>query len=341
MDTVVITGCGWVTPFVSGRLHEVLNAGPGVEPPVGRPYWSISFDGRRAFDDVPAECRQDASATLAATAFQIARKDAQLHEGRNLPPPERVGLVLGCGLAGQSGMIDFANDVREQSVRFVSPIRFPQTVGNYVAGALARSFDIRGPNVTLANGIASGLDAVVEACALLRSGQADLVYAGGCERLTPTTAAGLFQEGVLLSDGACLFTLERESDAKRRGAAIHAKVFPALSHSVASPKADSPPAAQENTGFALTSAAGVREAGAVWVEHWVGRCLGALSAAAVAAGIFAAWGPPVPFLDPSDASRIGYGSLRLSKSAALLTVVAGDDRATTRLRFLVPWDPRK
>ena len=57
-------------------------------------------------------------------------------------------------------MIRFAEEVRAQSPRFVSPIHFPETVGNYLAAALARGFGFRGPNLTLA-GDSAGMEAVV------------------------------------------------------------------------------------------------------------------------------------------------------------------------------------
>lgn len=326
-DSIVITGCGWVTPFHAGPAHEVIAMGPGVAPPMNVPWWSIPRDQRTAFRDLPAECANDDMAFLPAAALRIARTDARFDTARRTPSPERVGLVLATALAGQAGMIDFADDVRAQSARFVSPLRFPQTVGNFVAGAIARGFELRGPNLTQAGGVAGGLDAIVEGAALLKSDQADLVFAGGFERFTQVLATGQARPGVLLSDGACLFAMERESDARRRGALVRAKF---LSHSDDS----------TNTAFELTSCAGIRRPGAIWIEHWTGHCLGAHGAAALAAGIETASGFPVPYLSTRDPSILEYGPLRTAKNDALLTVVAGDENASTSARFIVPWDPR-
>jgi len=328
-QSVVITGCGWITPFHAGPSREIIAQSPGAAPPGNQPWWSIPRDDRPAFLDLPAECAQDDLAFLPAAALRIARKDAGFDDDRPSPPSERVGLVLGAALAGQAGMIDFADDVRAQSPRFVSPIRFPQTVGNFVAGALARGFDIRGPNLTLANGIASGLDAIIEAAALLRSKQADLVYAGGSERWTSALTLGMTRPGTMLSDGVCLFALQREDDARRRKAPVRARIVPDGSKS------------DMATAFALTSCAGVREPGAVWIEAWIGHCMAALGAAAVAAGIEAASGAVVPYLDPKDATRVEHGSLRPNQSDARLTVVAGDGPESTTVQFLVTLDSRE
>jgi 3-oxoacyl-(acyl-carrier-protein) synthase len=173
-DPIVITGCGWVTPFAAGEISEILSADQACPAPgtLEQGYWPIPEDCLAGYPQLSAEIRQDKGAWIAAIAFEHSRRQAAPPDSL---PAERVGMVLGCALAGQLGMIAFANEVRAQSARFVSPIHFPQTVGNYIAGALARAYNIRGPNITLACGLASGLDAIAQGCALLAAGSADLV----------------------------------------------------------------------------------------------------------------------------------------------------------------------
>jgi 3-oxoacyl-[acyl-carrier-protein] synthase II len=246
------------------------------------------------------ECRNDQGASLAAVAFESARRDAAFVTGS--VPSERVGLVLGNALAGQSGMIDFANDVRQQSPRFVSPIRFPQTVGNFITGALSRAYDIRGPNSTIANGSASGLVAIIEGCALLSAGKVDVIFAGGTERLTPALAAGLAEPDVIYSDGACLFVLERREHAVERGATVLATIVPSVDQFGPEPRASA--RATPSTFDPIRSVVGLRESDVIFIEHWIGRCLGALGAAAVAAAIGAARGLPVPCVSEADSTLV-------------------------------------
>ena len=296
-QAIVITGCGWVTPFAAGGLEAILKtaAGRSTGPDVSQGYWPVPDGLLDGCPNLSAECRNDPGAWLTAVAFELARRDSSLVPGS--VPPERVGLVLGNALAGQSGMIDFANDVREQSARFVSPIRFPQTVGNFIAGALARAYDIRGPNSTIASGPASGLDAVVEACSLLSAGRADIVFAGGTGRLTPALALGLAEPDVTFSDGACLFVLESHEHALARGARELAQVLSPLESVVG------------NSPRSIHSVAGSPEPGAIYIEHWTGRCLAALGAAAVAAAIGAARGLPVPRIHETDSTVVAVGTL--------------------------------
>ncbi len=303
-ESIVLTGCGWVTPFAAGTIGDVLEAANAAQPgpPPSTGYWAVP-------DDLPDECpglarelSSDRGAWLAAVALERARRQAALQP--DSLEAERVGMALGCGLAGQLGMINFAIEVREQSPRFVSPIHFPQTVGNYVAGALARGFDIRGPNVTLASGSASGLDAIVEGCDFIASGRADVVFAGGFDPLSGKLARALAEPGVVLSEGACLFVLEPAHRAAERGAPWLAMIArPA--HLVCDRKA-LPPASE-----AILSAAACRHPGAILIEHWVGRCPGACGAAAVAAAIGAAHEHEVPVVDSSDPTKVAVGRVPL------------------------------
>lgn len=328
-DAVVITGCGWVTPWGAGTIEEVLSS-PG-RPPVGASYWPVGDAVLAAVPGISPECRQDPGAHLAAAALEYARRDAGLAISPAVAPADRVGMVLGCALAGQSGMIDFANDVRAQSARFVSPIRFPQTVGNYIAGALARGYDIRGPNATIACGIASGLEAVAQAQAILLAGKADMVYAGGVDRLTPRLAVGMAQQGVVLSDGACWFVLERASDAAKRGARILAVLC-----------TDTAPQAGQPRERPLCSTAGFTEPGSVHIESWTGRCLAALGAAAIAAAIGAARGLAIPCASGADPTVVvprASGDETVTNAHVIVSATSDGGSAVTMELAISTWRP--
>lgn len=324
---VVITGCGWVTPFAVGNIEAVLHAlartnlqglagnaaschrsvGPEesscvpssksssqaeatvrfnpTAPTVAPRMRSVPDALLEPIGSLPADLAKDRDSKLAAVALELAIREAQMRP--STATPERMGMVLGCALAGQLGMIEFAGEVRAQGTRFVSPIHFPQTVGNYVAGALARGYQWRGPNLTVAGGAASSLIAIREAWALIASGEADVVVAGGMERWSAELASGMAAANPgrpTPSDGACLMVLEAETSAVARGATPLAFLC-----SSADP-------------LALTSMVGDFAADAVCIETWMGWCPGAAGAAAVAAAIGAAWGLEVPWGDGSATS---------------------------------------
>ena len=308
-DPVVLTGCGWVTPFAIGSISEVLAAARGVAPPSAPDdgFWGVPELDTDEHPHLPAELRGNKGNWMAALALEHACRTASLDIAQ--VDHNRLGLVLGCALAGQLGMITFANEVREQTARFVSPIHFPQTVGNYTAGALARAYGIRGPNLTVACGVASGLEAVAEGYGLLTCGRADVVVAGGVDALSKDMASGLSEPDLLLSEGACLFTLERVSRVVDRGVEPLATIV-GFSHEAAS--------APVSTGVPgrIVSSTDRTVEGAIFVEHRVGRCFAALGVAAVAAAIGVARGDHVPFTKVTGEGTVSTGSGARSASAA-------------------------
>jgi hypothetical protein len=148
-------------------------------------------------------------------------------------------------------------------------------------------------------------------------------------------ARGLARPGRTLSEGACLFVLERSRDADKRGVTPLA-VVTRWSHQPGS--GITPP----DPTRTIVSAAGLRLAGAVCIEHWAGYCFAAAGAAAVAAATAAAQGRHLPVADPADASRVSVApvaidALPVSEGTLPATVVADADGAHhTILEISVP-----
>ena len=222
----MVTGVGVVTPWGMGAGTHVICAEPASPP-------SPSDDGRWLVADevlAPGARRVaqhggDRAALLAVPALRLAAEEA----GIDLPQldPARVGLVLGSAFAALTDMLQFAGEVRKQTPRFVSPLHFPHTVGNYAAGALARALKINGPNLTFGHGAQAGLRAVVEAAALLRAGWANVMFAGGVDTINAELLTGLVDSGRVAcagpfanqpTEGACLLCLEPVSHARARQA---------------------------------------------------------------------------------------------------------------------------
>lgn len=328
--SVVLTGCGWITPFAGGTIGEVLSVARNIDPnpPPEGEFSSVPGSILAQAISVPLECQRDRQAWLAAAAIESACADARLSLDRLRGTD--VGLAIGCGLAGLLGMIDFANDVRDQSALFVSPIRFPQTVGNYPAGAIARGFGIRGPSVTLAAGVASSAEAILVGAEMLLSGSAAIVLAGGAETYSSAIAQGMRRTGASPSECACFFVLERGN----------------------SPRAASrPPLALLNPGddrgadhpVDVVSTAGFARPGAVFIQHWLGDTLGAAAASALAAAVGAVHGMPVPWATdfPSPAVQVRAVEQPTSplpgrKPASARVVVGLDETNSVTVNARVP-----
>ncbi|UCG32611.1 MAG: hypothetical protein JSU68_13215 [Phycisphaerales bacterium] len=222
----VITGMGLACPWGIGPAEDVLYTPASDNPtPDHDGAWRIPDailrpDAKRVpnlgGDRAALLAEPAVNAALQQSAFDLAAAD-----------PTRVGLVLGSAYAALADMLQFATEVKRQTPRFVSPLHFPQTVGNYAAGALARALKINGPNITLGGRSQSGLAAVAEAVRLLQCDAADLILAGGADAVSPALLRAMIAadqadpDGPFATrpaEGACLFCLESESSARRRGA---------------------------------------------------------------------------------------------------------------------------
>lgn len=159
----------------------------------------------------------------------------------------RVGVVVGCGLGGVSTWDKQSRAMAAKGPDAVSALLIPMLVPNMVAGHLGMEFRATGPNLVTATACASGATAIGTAVQLLRDGSCDVVLAGGSEagvsplivtgfarmgalsRRTgePASASRPFdadRDGFVIGEGSGVLVLEREEDARARGARVRALV---------------------------------------------------------------------------------------------------------------------
>ena len=274
MRRVVITGMGWVTPLGWG-LQEVwkrLLAGEsGVAPTTlfDASTYPTTFSAEvKNFDLRPLlgeayERHEGASrnTSFALAAAKMAWQDAGL-EGFEGLDPEQVGIYLGSG----EGPIDFDNfaaaavagwdpeqhrlDARrwaEVAYEKLDVRRELEQEPNSAAAHIACLFDARGPNFNTLTACSASTQALGEAAAIIRRGDADVMISGGAHsmihplgvtgfnRLTALstrndayqTASRPFdatRDGFVLGEGAGILILEEYEFAKRRGAPIRAEL---------------------------------------------------------------------------------------------------------------------
>jgi len=335
IDPIVLTGCGWITPGTTGTVDDVCDAHSKNDRRDNKKNgdWRVSEKLLDEYPDIPKTIRLDKVAWMTAIAIEHANRNASLD--LTTIDGERMGLVLGCALAGQPGMIQFASEVRDQSARFVSPIHFPQTVGNYVAGAIARCFGIRGPNLTLASGSSSGLDAIIEGYALLKSAKADVILAGGSEILSEEIANALQHPNTHFSEGACFFVMERLSHADSR------KVKPLAVIQHVDPSRDLQ--SQFDTSNKIVSTSKTRIPGAIFIEYWIGQSLAASVPAALAASVYAVRNKSVPVIDETADQNITVRQIDINSyrdqdgnsSAIIVTHTENNQRKMIELSIAV------
>ncbi|MFI0192088.1 beta-ketoacyl-[acyl-carrier-protein] synthase family protein [Streptomyces sp. NPDC017082] len=158
----------------------------------------------------------------------------------------RVGVVVGCGLGGATTMSAAQTRLDTRGADTVSPYLHPRSLINMAAGTVAIRHRVTGPSHTVAAACASGAVAIGVARDLLRAGTCDVVIACGTDAgVVPVVAAGFSAMGALsnssaadasrpfaadrsgfvLSEGAAAVVMEREENARRRGAPDLGKIL--------------------------------------------------------------------------------------------------------------------
>jgi 3-oxoacyl-[acyl-carrier-protein] synthase II len=150
----------------------------------------------------------------------------------------RIGVVLGTGLGTLDETTDFMKGYLEGGPEAASPLIFPYSVMNAAAGHLALECKLRGVNSTVNHRELSSVGALTMGCDLLALGRADALVVGGVDELSGPALEGYRKlsalgtmhpydknpRGLALGEGAFVALLEREDDARARGAKIFALV---------------------------------------------------------------------------------------------------------------------
>lgn len=252
-EPVAITGVGIVSALGIGG-EEWLAAAAEAEPAFatlsaaetgGSPCRAAPMHG---YDVAPLlETRKtylDRHTALLLGAMALALRDAGW-AGKPLPGV-RAGLMVGSAWGGLGTMAAFFRDVLLKSAKFAKPILFPHAYANTAAAMTAIEWAIQGPHEHFAGGRMASAQALTAALDTLRAGEADVVFAGGCEALSPALFRVLQAQGrlpaadgadeplrapvgipyapggsgIVPGEGAAILVLETLAAARRRGATV-------------------------------------------------------------------------------------------------------------------------
>ena len=162
---------------------------------------------------------------------------------------ERVGVYIG---VTEHGNVETENEIYEikgydYDTSVWSHHHNPRTVANNPAGEITLNMGITGPHYTIGAACAAGNAGMIQGAQMLRLGECDVALAGGVSESIhtfgifagfasqgalaknddPTKASRPFdmdRNGIVVSEGGCLYVLERFDDARRRGAKIYGEL---------------------------------------------------------------------------------------------------------------------
>lgn len=245
---IVITGIGMMLPIGTGKAG-VLRSLRSSESGISR---GEHFDGAlpeprslgllRNFqpkDYIPAmkARRMSRFSQLALCSAIEAVQDA----GALITDENRLrhGVAVGTGIASTSSTDSFYEGLLREGPEGTNPMVFPETVQNIAAAHIGMHFSITGPNITFSHADISSELALAYACGLLKAGAYDRFLVTGADELSAAVVLGFDalgflsdsmqpygrrRDGFVPAEGAATLVLEREEDARARGAKIYAGV---------------------------------------------------------------------------------------------------------------------
>lgn len=253
---VAITGIGCITPIGTGaeglwqglqRRESAVKRIDRFDPSPFRTHIGAQVDdfAPEAFMDRQRARRLDRFGHFSVAAARMALEDGGLDPAGE--DPDRVGVQIGSALAGIGYAEAQLGNFIKGGVRAVDPLLALAVFGGSASCNVSIEFGFTGPNSTNGMSCASGAMAIGEGWRLIRSGEADVVVAGGVEAPLAPLCFGAFamiramstrnddparasrpfdaqRDGFVMGEGAALLVLEEMDRARARGARIYAEL---------------------------------------------------------------------------------------------------------------------
>ena len=212
------------------------------EAPTVLPAISVNGNGHTANDR--ADPRRYSRASLAGV---IAAREAWSDAGLRLAAP-RTGVIVGSGAGGIEVGERQYREFFTDALKKVTPYAIPVSIVGMISSEISIALQLHGISHVLSTGCTSSTDAMGYGMALLRAGECDALLSGGVDACVtpgmiygfsrmrvmatrynddPAAASRPFdrgRDGFVLGEGAWMMVLEREEDARERGATIYAFV---------------------------------------------------------------------------------------------------------------------
>jgi 3-oxoacyl-[acyl-carrier-protein] synthase II len=174
-DDIVVSGVALAVPGLAaaGELLGDPRRGDGFDP-------TSALAGREMRN-------KDRASRLALWVAEAALRDSGLlGESGTVRGADRTSVVVSSNLGNIDGVCQFTDTIARETSAGLSPLGLPQTSNNVIAGWIAIRHGLRGPNLTVCNGPASGLDAIYWARNLILMGRADAAVVVGVEPAAET-----------------------------------------------------------------------------------------------------------------------------------------------------------
>ena len=254
-DRIVITGVGLTAPGGSNTLTEfrqqVLAGQSGIST-IDLRYMESAPAGLCDFPETRyRKKKENKRGTRAGCIGVYCAGEALADAGVDFTEYDRARTGVYIGLT-EHGTVETENEVYniskfDYNVDYWTHHHNPRTVLNNPAGEITMNLGITGPHYSVGAACAAGNAALIQGSQMLRLDEVDFALCGGISECTGSfgifasfRAQGALAEhavparasrpldrdrnGIVISEGGCIFTLERLDKALARGARIYAEI---------------------------------------------------------------------------------------------------------------------
>jgi 3-oxoacyl-[acyl-carrier-protein] synthase II len=254
-DRIVITGVGLTAPGGANDLAEFrrrLLAGESGISTIDLRYMDTAPAGLCDFPETRyRKKKENKRGTRAGCIGVYCAGEALADAGIDFSEYDRARTGVYMGLT-EHGTVETENEVYnisqfDYNVDYWTHHHNPRTVLNNPAGEITMTFGLTGPHYSVGAACAAGNAALIQGSQMLRLGEVDMALCGGISECTgsfgifasfraqgalaehedPTRASRPLdrdRNGIVISEGGCVFVLERLDKALARGAKIHAEI---------------------------------------------------------------------------------------------------------------------
>jgi 3-oxoacyl-[acyl-carrier-protein] synthase II len=254
LSRIVITGVGLTAPngnTLAEFRRNLLLGVAGVEKFDVR-YMGELIAGVCHFDNTKYQRRKELRVGTRAGSISIyCAREAVADSGLDWEqvPRDRVGIYVG---TTEHGNVETENEIYAISkfgydTKYWSHYHNPRTVANNPAGEVSLNLGVTGPAYAIGAACAAGNLGLIHAAQMLRLGEVDVALCGGVSESIhtfgifagfksqgalashpdPRKASRPFDKGrngIVVSEGGAIYTLERLEDARARGARIYGEI---------------------------------------------------------------------------------------------------------------------
>lgn len=251
---IVITGVGLAAPNASnlGDFRRKLLAGQSEISTIDLRYMDSAPAGICTFEETRyRKKKKNKRGTRAGCIGVYCANEALVDAGIDFSGYDKARTGVYIGLT-EHGTVETENEVYniskyDYNVDYWTHHHNPRTVLNNPAGEITMNLGITGPHYSVGAACAAGNAALIQGTQMLRLDEVDMALCGGisecvgsfgifasfraqgalAEHEDPTRACRPFdlaRNGIVISEGGCVFTLERLDKALARGAKIYGEI---------------------------------------------------------------------------------------------------------------------